>query len=96
MLTKMMKIICKLIMTINENPGMTSTELSQVLLLKKASTSIYLKKLKNNKLIERYNIDRKLKIHPTKKGKDIYLVIKKEKLFKIEKKEIIRLIINKK
>lgn len=54
---------------INENPGVILCKLSQECNISKGLTSIYKKKLKEEKLIY-LNNDKK--IHPTKIGKDLY------------------------
>lgn len=80
-----MKIKNRLIMKINENPGINSIDLSNEFFLTKGCISLHLKKLESKDLIERYKIydnKKNLKIHPTKKGKDLYLKLKKEIVFK--------------
>lgn len=80
-----MKTKDKVIILINENPGIEITHLCTLTLLSKSNISILLKKLENNGLIEKQKIINKknLKIHPTKRGKDIYLKIKLKSLLSI-------------
>lgn len=81
-----MKIKNKILEKINENPGLTSAELSKEIFKSKSNISIHLKNLEAEKLIKKYTIEynkKIFKLHPTKKGKEKYLKIKLENLFKI-------------
>lgn len=79
-----MKIKNRLLIKINENPGMTFIEICKNFKLTKGNISIHLKNLEKEKMIIKYTSqdNKKIKIHPTKQGKDIYL---KEKLKNINK-----------
>lgn len=69
---------------INENPGITSIELSKELSKTRGNICIHLKKLETDTIIKKYRFEnnkRIFKLHPTKKGKDIYLKIKLEALY---------------
>ena len=81
-----MKIKDKILEKINESPGLTSGELAKKFIKSKGNISLHLKNLEKNELIKKYLIkDNKkmFKIHPTKKGKEKYLKLKSEKIFKI-------------
>lgn len=75
----------KILNYINENPGVTLTELAYKFSFTKGNISIYLKKLEEEKLILKYKIPFNkniIKLHPTNSGKNIYL---KNKLLNIKK-----------
>lgn len=78
-----MKLKNKLLIKINENPGLTFAEICDSFQLTKGNISIHLRNLEKEKMIIKYFSlsNKKVKIHPTKKGKDIYL---REKLKNIE------------
>ncbi|WP_407536486.1 winged helix-turn-helix transcriptional regulator [Cetobacterium somerae] len=80
-----MKTKDKILKRINENPGVTSIELSKEFFQTKGNISIHLKKLEKEASIKKYPLEnnRKLfKLHPTKQGKEIYLKMKLEALCK--------------
>lgn len=77
----------KILFKINQNPGITISELSFLLNLTKSTLSMHLKKLELNKFIKKYPFYNNLKIfkiHPTNQGKKIYL---NKKLELLEKKK---------
>lgn len=81
-----MKIKDRILEKINENPGLTSRDLSKEFIKSKGNISIHLKNLEEEELIKKYPMEEKKKIfklHPTKKGKEKYLKLKLEKIFKI-------------
>lgn len=81
-----MKIKDKILERINESPGLTSSELSKEFIKSKGNISVHLKNLEKEELIKKYLIgDNKkmFKLHPTKKGKEKYLKLKLENIFKI-------------
>ena len=70
-----MKTLNQILIKINEVPGITPTELALCLSSSKSTISIYLKSLEREKLIKKYKVFTNkniTKIHPTKKGKDLY------------------------
>ncbi|MGL4652721.1 MarR family transcriptional regulator [Cetobacterium sp.] len=76
----------EILFEINEAPGITLCELTKKMHLSKGSVSLCLKKLEEEKLIQRYGTfddKRVFKIHPTKMGKDLYSKIKFIKIVKI-------------
>lgn len=78
-----MKIKDKILEKINENPGLTLTDLSNEFIKSKGNISIHLKNLEEEDLIKKYLTDNNKKIfklHPTKKGKEKYLKLKLEKI----------------
>lgn len=80
-----MKIKDKILEKINENPGLTSAELSKRFIKSKGNISIHLKNLEQEELIKKYlPEDKKIcfRLHPTKKGKEAYLKLKLEKLLR--------------
>lgn len=80
-----MKIKDKILEKINENPGLTLTELSKGFIKSKGNISIHLKNLEQEELIKKYLPEDKKKffrLHPTKKGKEVYLKLKLENLFR--------------
>ena len=81
-----MKVKDKILEKINENPGLTSAELSKEIIKSKGNISVHLKNLEEEELIKKYQTEENKKIfklHPTKKGKEKYLKLKLEKIFKI-------------
>ncbi|MGL4861587.1 MarR family transcriptional regulator [Cetobacterium sp.] len=73
----------KILEKINESPGLTLTELAEEFLKSKASITFHLKKLEKEDLIKKYIVrDNKkyIRLHPTKKGKDRYLELKRYKI----------------
>ncbi|MGL5595605.1 MAG: ArsR family transcriptional regulator [Cetobacterium sp.] len=77
-----MKVKEKILKKINETPGITSSQLCEYFLLTKSNISIHLKNLEKEELIKKYLVqDKKVRfrLHPAKKGKEIYL--KKKKLY---------------
>lgn len=80
-----MKTKDRILKQINEMPGLTLMQLSRNILKKKSNVSIHIKNLEKEKLIikfiSRYN-QRDFRLHPTKKGKEMYLKIKLEILRK--------------
>lgn len=80
-----MKIRDELLKKINESPGVSVSELSKILIVTKGNISIHLKNLEKINLIKKYRDvenQRVLKIHPTKKGKDLYMNIKTQEILK--------------
>lgn len=81
-----MRIKDKILEKINENPGLTSGDLSKEFIKSKGNISIHLKNLEEEELIKKYPMEenkKMFKLHPTKKGKEKYLKLKLEKIFKI-------------
>lgn len=79
-----MKTKDKILKRINENPGLTSTELVKEFFQTKGNISIHLKKLEEEASIKKYppkNNNRLFRLHPTKKGKELYLKMKLEALY---------------
>lgn len=79
-----MKTETKLIVKINESPGITLNELCQYLSLTKGNISIHLKKLENKNLIKKYPLagyQKNKRIHPTNKAKNLYLQNKQKLMF---------------
>ncbi len=70
---KLSKGNMKLLKFINENPGVTQLEIAQEIGISKGSISIFVKKAKENNYILEIKKEQKVKIHPTKLGKDIVL-----------------------
>lgn len=77
---KLSKSNMRVLEFISENPGLTQLEIVNKIKLSKGSISIFIKNAKKNNLIFEVKIEQKLKIHPTKLGKDIVI---KDKLKKI-------------
>lgn len=79
-----MKTKDKILILINESPGIEPYKLCNLVHSNKSNISFHLKSLEEKELIERVEINNKkvLKIHPTKKGKDLYLKLKFELLLK--------------
>lgn len=83
-----MKTKDSILKNINEIPGITLMELSRNIFGKKSNISIHIKKLEKEKLIIKYMVEDKKKnfrLHPTKKGKEIYLKAKLESILKISR-----------
>ena len=81
---KIRKMRYEILKKINENPGITSSELSKEFSQTKGNICIHLKKLETEEKITKYiseNNKRIFRLHPTKKGKDIYLKMKLEILY---------------
>ena len=70
---KLSKGNMKLLKFINENPVVTQLEIAQEIGISKGSISIFVKKAKENNYILEIKKEQKVKIHPTKLGKDIVL-----------------------
>lgn len=70
---KLSKGNMKLLKFINENPGVTQLKIAQEIGISKGSISIFVKKAKENNYILEIKKEQKVKIHPTKLGKDIVL-----------------------
>ncbi|UPO97467.1 winged helix-turn-helix transcriptional regulator [Cetobacterium somerae] len=70
---KLSKGNMKLLKFINENPGVTQLEIAQEIGISKGSISIFVKKAKENNYILEIKKEQKVKIHPTKLGKDIVM-----------------------
>lgn len=69
-----MKTKIKILKIINENPGITFQELLKILSFSKGNLSIHLKNLEYDNFIIRKKINEiSFRLHPTKKGKDLYL-----------------------
>lgn len=77
---KLSKSNMRVLEFISENPGLTQLEIVNKIKLSKGSISIFIKNAKKNNLIFEVKVEQKLKIHPTKLGKDIVI---KDKLKKI-------------
>lgn len=80
-----MKIRDEILEKINENPGVTLTDLSKAFFKSKGNVSIHLKKLEKEKLIKKHLPEKNKKIfrlHPTKQGKDVYLKLKLEGIYR--------------
>lgn len=77
---KLSKSNMRVLEFITENPGLTQLEIVNKIKLSKGSISIFIKNAKKNNLIFEVKVEQKLKIHPTKLGKDIVI---KDKLKKI-------------
>lgn len=76
----------EILFTINETPGITLCQLTKLMHLSKGAVSLCLKKLEEEKLIQKFETfdDKRIfKIHPTKIGKDLYSRIKFIKIIKI-------------
>ncbi|MGL4803737.1 MAG: winged helix-turn-helix domain-containing protein [Cetobacterium sp.] len=70
---KLSKGNMKLLKFINENPGATQLEIAQEVGMSKGRISIFVKKAKENNYILEIKKEQKVKIHPTKLGKDVVL-----------------------
>ncbi|MGL4633352.1 MAG: winged helix-turn-helix transcriptional regulator [Cetobacterium sp.] len=70
---KLSKVNMKLLKFINENPGVTQLEIAQEMGMSKGSISVFVKKAKENSYILEIKKEQRIKIHPTKLGKDIVL-----------------------
>lgn len=83
-----MKTKDKVLILINEFPGIELWQLCNLAHLNKSNIFFHVKTLEEKELIERIEIGNKknLKIHPTKKGKDLYLKLKFESLIKANTK----------
>lgn len=77
---KLSKSNMRVLEFISENPGLTQLEIVNKIKLSKGSVSIFIKNAKKNNLIFEVKVEQKLKIHPTKLGKDVVI---KDKLKKI-------------
>lgn len=77
---KLSKSNMRVLEFISENPGLTQLEIVNKIKLSKGSISTFIKNAKKNNLIFEVKVEQKLKIHPTKLGKDIVI---KDKLKKI-------------
>lgn len=77
---KLSKSNMRVLEFISKNPGLTQLEIVNKIKLSKGSISIFIKNAKKNNLIFEVKVEQKLKIHPTKLGKDIVI---KDKLKKI-------------
>lgn len=76
-----MKTRDKILSLINEYPGLTLTELSLMLLKTKGNISIHLTNLEKQELVIKCKTEenrKNFRLHPTKKGKEIYLKMKLE------------------
>ena len=58
---------------INENPGLTQLEIVEKTKISKSGVSIFVKNDKKENYILQIKKEKKVKIHPTKFGKDIIL-----------------------
>lgn len=58
---------------INENPGLTQLEIVEKTKISKSGVSIFVKNAKKENYILEIKKEKKVKIHPTKLGKDIML-----------------------
>lgn len=70
---KLSKNNIKLLQFINENPGLTQQEIAEKAKISKGGISIFVKIAKEEKYILEIKKEQKIKIHPTKLGKDIIL-----------------------
>ena len=80
-----MKTRDKILEKINENPGVTLIGLSKAFFKSKGNISIHLKKLEKEKLIKKHLQEENKKIfrlHPTKQGKEVYLKLKLEVVYR--------------
>ncbi|MGL5725316.1 MarR family transcriptional regulator [Cetobacterium sp.] len=71
-----MKRKIEILKIINETPGITLSKLCEYLVLTKGNISLHLKEMEKENLIKKYKTknDKKVfKLHPTRKGKDLYL-----------------------
>ncbi|MGL4934517.1 MAG: MarR family winged helix-turn-helix transcriptional regulator [Cetobacterium sp.] len=85
-----MKMMIRILMIVNEQPGIYLNELCEEFKVGKSSISIYISLLCERGLIEKkYNISdkKRFRVHPTKKGKDIYL---EEKISEMHRKKLER------
>lgn len=73
-----MKTNIKVLFLINEKPSISISELCSLTSLSKSNIVFHLKQLEKEGLIQKIEgkKNRSFNIHPTKKGKDIYLKIK--------------------
>ena len=84
---KLSKSNMRVLEFISENPGLTQLEIVNKIKLSKGSISIFIKNAKKNNLIFEVKVEQKLKIHPTKLGKDIVIKNKLKKILdNLEKK----------
>lgn len=58
---------------INENPGLTQLEIVEKTKISKSGVSIFVKNAKKENYILEIKKEKKVKIHPTKFGKDLVL-----------------------
>lgn len=79
-----MKTRIQVLIFINENPGIKLKELCKRCFLSKSNLTFHLKILEEGKLVEKLMFldSKEVRIHPTKKGKDVYLKIKLDLLVK--------------
>lgn len=80
----------KILFKINQNPGITISELCFFFNLTKPNVSIHLKNLESKNFIIKYPFPNHLnffKIHPTNQGKKFYLNKKLEFLEKLKNKK---------
>lgn len=70
---KLSKSSFKLLKLINETPGLTQSEIGTKLNLSKGTISIFIKNAKKSNHIFEVKKENKVKIHPTKLGKDFIL-----------------------
>lgn len=68
---KLSKPNLKLLQFINENPGLTQVEITNKIKISKTGISTFVKNAKKDNLILIIQKEQKIKIHPTKLGKDI-------------------------
>ena len=70
---KLSKTNIKLLKFINENPGLTQLEIANIMGISKGGVSLFVKNAKKNNYILEIKKEQKIRIHPTKLGKDIVL-----------------------
>lgn len=77
---KLSKNSMKILKLIFERPGLSQFEISAEIKLSKGSVSIFIKNARKNNLIFEVKREQKIKIHPTKLGKDIIIEEIKKRL----------------
>lgn len=70
---KLSKSNMKLLKFILENPGLSQLEIARKVKLSRGSISIFIRDAKKESLIFEIKSENKIKIHPTKLGKDIVI-----------------------
>lgn len=70
---KLSKSNMKLLKFILENPGLSQLEIASKVKLSRGSISIFIRDAKKENLIFEIKRENKIKIHPTKLGKDIVI-----------------------
>ncbi|WP_330111408.1 winged helix-turn-helix transcriptional regulator [Cetobacterium somerae] len=70
---KLSKTNLKLLNFINENPGLTQSEIGAKLNLSKGTISTFIKIAKNSNYVFEIKKETKIKLHPTRSGKNLFL-----------------------